>query len=144
METLSRYFIENDGPENFRLVCHETKEVLFWGDEISLKFACSRLNSGQTTVEELDAILSGGDPARQEVETEKGNYMAEFAHKNNGICYFMLYDLDQYGWTGHKCLGCLKYPDSNGDNKRRGYSEKMIEAVKTEYLRRTMFRPLNA
>ena len=65
METLSRYFIENDGPEKFRLVCRETKEVLFWGDEISLKFASTRLNSGETTVEELDAILSGGDPARQ-------------------------------------------------------------------------------
>ena len=62
METLSRYFITNDGPEQFRLVCRETKEILFWGDQISLKLACTRLNSGETTVEELDAILSGGKP----------------------------------------------------------------------------------
>ena len=62
MENPSQYYIENNGPEQFRLVCRETKEILFWGDQISLKLACTRLNSGETTVEELDAILSGGKP----------------------------------------------------------------------------------
>ena len=62
MESHSQYYVENYSPEQFRLVCRETKEILFWGDQISLKFACARLNSGETTVEELDAILSGGKP----------------------------------------------------------------------------------
>lgn len=62
MESPFQYYVENYGPEQFRLVCRETKEILFWGDQISLKLACTRLNSGETTVEELDAILSGGKP----------------------------------------------------------------------------------
>ena len=62
MESHSQYYVENYGPENFRIVCRETKEILFWGDQTSLKLACTRLNSGETTVEELDAILSGGKP----------------------------------------------------------------------------------
>ena len=62
MEKHSQYFVENYGPEKFRIVCRETKEILFWGDQTSLKLACTRLNSGETTVEELDAILSGGKP----------------------------------------------------------------------------------
>ena len=62
MESHSQYYVENYSPEQFRLVCRETKEILFWGDQISLKLACTRLNSGETTVKELDAILSGGKP----------------------------------------------------------------------------------
>ena len=62
MESHSQYYVENYSPEQFRLVCRETKEILFWGDQISLKLACTRLNSGETTVEELDTILSGGKP----------------------------------------------------------------------------------